>query len=162
MNIEPKIIAEFARIAIEYDLLSTNGVRLWGDSLLKQVDESPLWMIEIAMISPRKANRVLASVPGSPNSQKSAELTFALLQRKWQEKKVSIETVRRVAWNFHLADLVPLSANETSNWGLILEIECEGLDEGWRSKSDIGKLITESLLRYNQIAEQLPDWVDIL
>ncbi len=155
-----KSLAEFARIALEHQLISTVGIRSWGDTLIEQVEVAPNWMIDLAMIEPGNAFHVWDAIPGTADSQEYADMICALLQRRWQTNTIDIETVRRIGWDFHLDDLIPTLPDEPANWGATLEAECEGFHEGWRTESEIRKLITQSLTRYNTILDDLPVWVD--
>lgn len=158
-----KTLADFARIALEHQLVSIAAVRSWGDSLIESMDVATPWMIDIAFLKPKFASYVLARVPGTSEPAKSAALVCALLHRRWQQNSVGIQTVRRIGWKLHLEDLLEThhKENANGNWGVTLEVECEGLSEGWRSESEVRDFVREALSRYDLLLASLPKWVDI-
>ncbi len=158
MTNDRKTLAEFARIALSYDLLTISEIREWGDSLLLSAADPVNWMIEISLIDPENADQVLKTVPGSLNENRTADLVCAILTVRWKSAQANIATVRQVGWDFHVLELLP--EIDQTDWGVVLEVDCEGLSEGWRTESEVRDLINKSLSQYQALAAELPDWVE--
>jgi hypothetical protein len=159
MTDDNKNLAEFARLALAYELLTVSEIRQWGDLLLLSSDDPANWMIEVSLINPENAYQVLKAVPGRSDDRRTAELTCVILTVRWKSGQADIHTVRRVGWDFHLLELLP--EIDQTDWGVVLEVECEGLSEGWRTESEVKDLINESLAQYQALATELPDWVEV-
>lgn len=152
-------LADFARRAIEFNLISPVAVIAWADEIIAAEDAPPLWAIELSL-APADADGIIArlrQVPGVPNDGVPIHLFLALVDREWLRGRLTINKVGRIGWQLHNENAIPTSA-EQADWGLVVDSLLTYLDEGFCTKIQVETSIDELLAPYGQYEHLLPAW----
>jgi hypothetical protein len=159
-EIGPCDLALFALRAIELSLLAPTAVITWADGVILAEDEPQEWVFELSLAprdDPHEMIVRLRHVPGVPNERFAMQLVLGLLHREWRRSRLTVGQVRSMGWRLHTrGSLVALEGE--ADWGVILECECEELDEGRVSEREIRESIDGKLALYEQFERLLPPW----
>ncbi len=130
-----------------------------GDLLIEKSSVAPEWMINISLATQQDADWHLQKVPDDEQMDIFVPILCAILLIRWRSGEVSIGAVRSLGWELHMANLLPDSKDGFANWGVILEVQSESLDEAWGSEAEIRILISSLLDRYAIMIPGIPEWV---
>ncbi len=159
MEPNPKDFAEFALLGIRFRILTPAAVVAWADGIIAQADIPAAWVIELAMATANTIEDELKRVPGESQIGLSLHLLLALIFRRWRAGRLTINEVRSIGWFLHCESALP-KPKGNGDWGVCLEYECDGRDEGWRTEDELRKSIDEKLAGYSSIEWMLPSWTE--
>ena len=158
MEASVKDIAEFARLGIRFHVLPVSSIVTWADHMIEAGDIPANWLMDLATAKDGEtADASLRQVPGEAQPRVPMNLFLALVRRLWSKGQLTIGQVRGIGWLLHCESALPTSKGQ-ADWGVVLEVEGEGLDEGWCTEDSLRQSIDEKLSEYSEFDSTLPAW----
>jgi len=152
MSPNHKDLAEFARLALRYNLLGGPPVVAWADSVIAESEYAPTWAIDLALARPQVLEEALRADPGEPQGDLPVRLLLALVRRLWRSAGLTIGQVRGIAWDLYRA------SPDQFLWGACLEVEGDLFDAGYGTEEDLRASIGEKFAPYEVDDAMLPAW----
>ena len=159
MDANYKDLAEFARLGLRFRVVAPASIVAWADGIIASGDIPEPWLIDLALATkPDAIEDALEQVPGEPQTDLAIRLFLALVLRRWRSGSLTIGDIRGIGWLLHCESALP-TLDGQADWGVCLEVECEELDNGWRTEDDLRASIDEKLAEYSWLEATLPAWV---
>lgn len=148
----PATLAGCFELALRFRTIERAAVVSWADDQIADNDRPDLWLIELSTAKEQEIESRLRDCLGSRDEAEALNQFLGHVTRLWNTDNLSIGELRGIAWSLHCDDLLPTHDGE-ADWGCVLEVEGEGLDEGWISESRFRKYASESLEQYQGFTE---------
>ena len=149
--------AEFAQLALQFDLLDVRAVQAWADTIIAAHDQPPLWAIELSLATPDYGLELLPTVPGTRSDNVPGLLLLALVRRRWHAGSLSLCALHTVACSLRNSGIIPWRPN-FGDWGVIVDCYFEEHQEGYSTEQELRASISESLEEFASHYPLLPPW----
>jgi hypothetical protein len=153
-----RILADFARDAVYFELLAPARVVAWADSLIATSKLPPPWLLDLSLVNTSDTLAVCAAlraVPGDPDLKTSLQLLNALVLREWRMGHLTIGQVRGIGWKLYRDEF---ENGDAARWGIVVECRGELLDDGYVSADQMRAIIDDELARFELDLQCLPSW----
>lgn len=141
--------------ALRFHLIDYVAVRRWGDEVVLARGSAPIWVIDLADCHGGDVDERLRRVPGTPEKQRWQRLLCGLLSLRWNQRQLTIGTMRGVGWALYIDDDYP----DANHWGLELDCVGDGYDEGYDTLEALTDTADRIAHAFEPFQSLVPPWM---